>query len=81
MAVDEEKCEATRFGQAVLDLRPGGWRICAVFLRIQGNGGLSRHLSRGPLWFLDKPAFPANHSKYRFQICDLQRVSCWSRQN
>ena len=49
MAVDKEQGQPARFGQAVLDLRPGERRVFAVFLRIQDNGGLSWHLYRGIL--------------------------------
>jgi hypothetical protein len=46
---DQQDCQAARFGEAVLDLRPGGRSVVAVFLRIQGNGGPFWHLSRGVL--------------------------------
>ena len=49
MPFDQQKREAAGFGEAVLDLRPGGRSVFAVFLRIQGNGGPFWHLSRGVL--------------------------------
>ena len=48
MALDEEQGQAAGFGHTVLDLRPGGRRVFAVFLRSQATGGLSWHLSGHP---------------------------------
>ena len=49
MPINEQKRQPTRIGKAVLELRPGGRSVFTVFLRIQGNGGPFRHLSRGVL--------------------------------
>lgn len=86
MPVDEEKRESTGCSQTVLDVRPGRRRVFAVFLRSQGNGGPFWHLFRGTLLRVAVPAFRTkanslrtNPNKYRFQICDLQRLSRRSR--
>lgn len=49
MPVDQQECQAACLSEAVLNLRPGGRRVFAVFLRIQGNGGPFWHLFRGVL--------------------------------